>query len=134
MRTIYKYEIPLQDYFTLELPKNAEILTVQAQLTEVKELYEKAERPFIWAIVEVDSNETMILQKRFFRLSGTGHNLDKDFYRIKKYIGTFRIVQHGLVFHLFEIYKEKEITLSKKGIKKVKEALKDIKEGRVVKV
>ena len=103
MKIIYKYEIPLQGHFTLNLPRNAKILTVQAQLTEVKELYEKAERPFIWAIVNVDSNKTMILQKRHFRLSGTGHDITEDCSKIKKYIGTFQIEQHGFVFHLFEL-------------------------------
>ena len=103
MKTIYKYEIPIQDHFTLELPRNAEILTVQTQKVKVEELYEKHERPFIWALVDIDSNKTMILEKRYFRVSGTGHDLTEDYCKIKEYIGTFQIKQHDLVFHLFEL-------------------------------
>ncbi|GAI73874.1 unnamed protein product [marine sediment metagenome] len=31
MLTIFKYPIPAEDHFTLELPKDAKILTIQTQ-------------------------------------------------------------------------------------------------------
>lgn len=59
MRTIWKYQIPIKDYFELELPQGAEILTVQMQYGE----------PQLWALVDPNAQ----LEFRLFRLSGTGH-------------------------------------------------------------
>jgi len=89
MKTIYKYEIPIQDHFTLELPRNAEILVVQTQFS----------KPQLWALVDLEAP----IKKREFRVSGTGHDLTEDYHKIKEYIGTFQIENGGLVFHLFEL-------------------------------
>jgi hypothetical protein len=86
MQTVYKYGIPLEDYFDLELPKNAQILTVQVQYEE----------PYIWALV----NNELSTEKRKFRLAGTGHPIrDKEL----KYIGSFQLENGRFVGHLFEV-------------------------------
>ncbi|MBA7688460.1 hypothetical protein ES703_96941 [subsurface metagenome] len=89
MKRIFKYGIPPTNHFELVLPLNAEILTFQSQ----KEGF------YIWAIIE----EGLNVEKRYFRLAGTGHDLTEDFPKIKKYIGTAQIADGGLVFHLFEL-------------------------------
>lgn len=126
MKRIFKYGIPVADHFKLELPVDAEVLTFQSQ----KESF------YIWAIVDDPGQKT---QKRYFRLAGTGHDLTEDYPKIKKYIGTAQIGGGGLVFHLFELYKfelyrKGEVTLSKKGEKRIKEALEDIKRGKILPV
>jgi len=59
MRKIFKYQIPIQDEFELELPVGARILSFQIQYEE----------PVIWAIVDPDAEK----EKRYFNLYGTGH-------------------------------------------------------------
>jgi len=89
MLTIYKWAIPIEDHFILELPKIAKILTVQTQKGT----------PQLWAIVDSEMKK----ETRYFRLSGTGHPLGEDYLRIINYIGTFQMENGALVFHLFEI-------------------------------
>ena len=83
MKKIYKYPIPVNDEITISMPKDAVILTVQMQKAE----------PFIWALVDVDKE--MIDVK--FRLFGTGMSV----YPCLNYVGTFQMLNGGLVFHLF---------------------------------
>ena len=89
MLAIFKYPITIEDHFTLELPKNARILTIQTQRGI----------PQLWAMVDSETEK----ETRSFRLSGTGHPLGEDYLRIINYIGTFQIENGALVFHLFEI-------------------------------
>jgi len=91
MLTIFKYPIPIEDHFTLELPKDARILTVQIQ----------RETAQLWALVDSETEK----ETRYFRLSGTGHPLGEDYLRITNYIGTFQMENGALVFHLFEVKK-----------------------------
>ena len=88
MLTIYKYIIPIEDHFTLELPKDAKILTVQTQRGT----------PQLWAMVDSETEK----EKRYFRLAGTGHPLSLVNAHFI-YIGTFQMGNGVLVFHLFEI-------------------------------
>ena len=89
IKRIYKYKIPVQDEFTMELPQGAYILTVQSQ----------REVPCIWAVVDPDAP----LEPICFRVAGTGHDIEWD--TVKRYIGTFQLCGGDLVFHLFEIHK-----------------------------
>lgn len=89
MLTIFKYPVPIENHFTLGLPKNAKILTVQTQKGT----------PKLWAMVDSETKE----ETRHFRLAGTGHSLGEDYLRINNYIGTFQMGNGALVFHLFEI-------------------------------
>lgn len=83
---VYKYGVVLNNYFELELPKDAKILTVQMQ----------HEKPYIWALV----NPAEESEKRFFRVAKTGHPIDES---NLQYIGSFQMNGGMLVFHLFEI-------------------------------
>lgn len=83
---IYKYSLPVQDEVMLELPVNADILTVQMQ----------AGKPCIWAMVDPSSKS----EWRYFRIFGTGHEMkDSD---CLLYIGTFQMLDGSLVFDAFE--------------------------------
>ncbi|MFA5376381.1 MAG: hypothetical protein WC455_11605 [Dehalococcoidia bacterium] len=85
MTTIYKYPIPFKDWFRLQLPADAEILSVQVQRGI----------PCIWALVRVGNPLTI----RHFRMVGTGYPItDGDLH----YIGTVQVADETLVFHLFE--------------------------------
>ena len=85
MKRVYKYDIDVLDNFVLELPEDAQILTVQMQYGS----------PVIWALIDDDKP----LKERKFRLAGTGHPIEENV----KYIGTFQLMDGALVFHLFEV-------------------------------
>ncbi len=90
MRTIYKYPIPIEGTFEIDLPKEAMILSFQCQNGV----------PCVWVMVET----AHINEGRRFRLFGTGHPIE----RIPNdsnlhYIGTVQQSQTpALVWHLFE--------------------------------
>ena len=84
MKTIYKYEVPLQDSSEILMPQGAKILSVQ----------EQRGRPQIWALVDRANKP----EARKFVLKGTGHEADGVEYM--QFIGTVQIGQY--VFHLFE--------------------------------
>jgi hypothetical protein len=86
MRTVYKYPFEVTDYFNLEMPQGAEILTVQTQGGE----------RHMWALVDPVAPKEL----RAFRLAGTGHPInDLDL----QYVATFQLKGGLLVFHLFEL-------------------------------
>lgn len=84
--TIWKYEIVNKSIQQIELPENAQVLTVQLQ----------DGFPCIWALV--DSSKP--LKTREFHLYGTGQPIKEC--DTLKYVGTFQMIDMGLVFHLFE--------------------------------
>ena len=88
IKRIYKYTIPVEDSFPLELPQGAKILTVQ----------EQHGKPQIWALVDPE-NPT---ETREFCVVGTGHPIDEDEVTLD-YIGTFQLFGGNFVGHLFEI-------------------------------
>ena len=85
-RTIWKYEIPLQDDITLEMPRGMIPLTVATQLGKI----------CLWA--EVDPSQPK--EPHHFRLAGTGHPLPEGV-RVD-YIGTVFVQGGYLVFHLYQ--------------------------------
>jgi len=85
---IWKYDIPVEDMFMLDLPENAKILTVQTQHL----------KPVLWCLVDPKKQ----MKTRCFRLAGTGHLITQEEGDLK-YIGTFQIRDGALIFHLFEI-------------------------------
>ena len=89
MLKVYKYTIPVEDYFSLDLPAGAKILTVQAQRDE----------PQIWALVDPEER-TMVPHN--FRVAGTGHDI-KEYKDSLIYIGTFQLIEGNFIGHLFEI-------------------------------
>lgn len=68
------------------MPVGAMVLSVQVQRM----------MPYIWALVDPDLPP---LEERLFYVVGTGHPLSDN---PGKYIGTFQLLEGGLVFHLFE--------------------------------
>ena len=84
------WEFPITDpaNIIIPMPKNAEVLTIQMQ----------GQNPCIWALVEPDNE----LEKRYFELHGTGHNMRYDIWVERKYINTIQMHSRKLVFHLFE--------------------------------
>jgi len=90
MKTIYKYETPFKDNFSLKMPIGAEILLVQQD--------QKTMKPCIWALVYPDNPQ----EERFFEMFGTGIPIHNYMVIRRKYIGTYQY-QHGeFVGHLFE--------------------------------
>jgi hypothetical protein len=87
MRTIWKKVIPVQDSFSLDLPVDAEVLTVQTQHGI----------PCVWFLCEDTPHAT----RRFFELRGTGHECGGIY--STQYVGTFQLESGRLVFHLFEV-------------------------------
>ena len=88
-KTIWKWELEIDDLVKLQLPKGAEILTVQAQFG----------KPCLWAMV----NPKAETEERLFETFGTGHPIPYDIGVDRKYIGTYQVQGGGLVFHLFEL-------------------------------
>lgn len=97
MRTvIYKYVLPIQDRFTLELPKGTLILSLQTQNN----------LPCIWALVEKDCTEKVT---RSFSTEATGTEIKIEEGKSKEYIGTYQVPTSShhsapiFVGHVFEI-------------------------------
>jgi len=86
MRTIYKYELKIEDEQIIEMPVGATALSVQTQKG----------RPCLWMIID---NSQPVHQRRFY-LIGTGQpcqHCDGSLY-----VGTFQFESSSLVFHLFD--------------------------------
>jgi len=88
METVWKYQIPITDYFEISMPKRSKILSIGMQENS----------PVMWVLVDTESEK----ENKSFRLAGTGHPLDIDEDTHCGFIGTLQY-QLGLVFHLFEI-------------------------------
>lgn len=84
MKTIHKF--PVFNFTTLQLPEDAEVLTVEYQNNE----------PFFWVLL--DTNKPRIT--RNFEIVGTGNPLDdaKEY----TYIGTLH--DEPFVWHFFEVH------------------------------
>lgn len=85
MKTIYKYPLLIQDCQSLQLPANAEILTVQLQ----------DNTPCIWALV--DNN--LPLSDVIIRMFPTGAYIDDSLNL--KYCGTIQLMKGNMVIHFF---------------------------------
>lgn len=88
MREIWKFPFELQEFFTIPMPENTEILTVQMQKNV----------PCIWAFVVPG----IAKEKRNFRLLGTGHKVALNECN-SGYIGTIQTHDETFVWHLFEV-------------------------------
>lgn len=85
---VYKYPIPAEDYFYLDLPRGAKILSVQ----------EQNKKACLWVLIE-KATPTV---KRFFRLAGTGDYIKESSDKLN-FVGTFQLLDENFVGHLFEI-------------------------------
>lgn len=88
MRTVWKFDAPIADEFSVAMPRGAEMLTVQMQHGH----------PVIWALVDTVLEAEP--ETRHFSWRGTGH--DCDYMKAKGYVGTVQISGGTLIFHLFE--------------------------------
>ena len=88
MLKVYKYEIPIQDEFSLTMDKNAKILKVENQ----------GDKPYMWALVDPDKE--MITRK--FLFVGTGQRIDYCQPQLK-HISTFQSQEGSYIFHIFQI-------------------------------
>lgn len=103
-KTIWKYDVLVEDDFVLKMPIGAQVLTVQTQVRMVygkgamSHVLESAkEVPTLWAIV--DPSPGVPEEERKFRLVGTGNPMPDH---LLSYIGSFQFHQGELIFHLFE--------------------------------
>ena len=88
MRSVHKYPIPLNDYFSMSMPKGAVILDVKDQRGA----------PQMWALVDTDPE--LVKEERHFRLVGTGHLIEDG---NLVHIASFLMHDGALVFHVFEL-------------------------------
>lgn len=84
---VYRYVIPNQQIFSFDIPKDAEILSVEY----------KFGTPSFFILVN-DKNKS---ERRHFILVGTGWDITA-IHKIKKYIGSFSD-NEGFTGHLFEV-------------------------------
>jgi len=88
-KVIWKFPLETIATQAIEMPRHAEILTVQVQRGV----------PSLWAVVDPDR----VQQKRHFAIYGTGHLMPElEMGAERKYIGTYQLADGGLVFHVFE--------------------------------
>ena len=84
MRTIWKYDIPPDDNFKIDMPRIIEFLCIRMQRGI----------PVFWVLVDPDSP----MKTREFMVVGTGRDADKC--EVGKYMGTFEDSMN-LVWHLW---------------------------------
>ena len=84
-RVVYKYKIE-ETLFTIEVPKNSEVLTVQIQSNE----------PHVWVLQPTESDETAYVE---FKILFTGHEveLENDF----TFLNTLQYHNGDLIAHVF---------------------------------
>ena len=87
MKTIWKFQFENKGMFGLDMPKGAEILTVQVQEGV----------PCIWAMVDPGQEK----ENRIIVIHGTGHPVQQA--GQKKYIGTYQECEGSLIWHVFEL-------------------------------
>ena len=88
-KNIFKFEIPVKDTFSLEIPSDSKILHIATKKYD--------DRPYMWVLVDCQSP----LRVRDFRLYGTGHDIQNT--EDKEYVGSFQANRGNFVGHLFEI-------------------------------
>ena len=88
MLKVFKYEVPISDFATVDMPQGAKILSLQVQHGT----------PTIWALVDPEAPST----QRNFRVAGTGHAID-NFGDELSFVGTCQMMDGSLVWHLFEL-------------------------------
>ena len=93
MKTIWKYPFKIDNRFSLDMPKGAEILHVQSQNMA----------PHLWAMVDTEAGTI----KRWFRIYGTGVEIVGKIEWVDdeaeiRHVGTFPMAGSQLIWHLFE--------------------------------
>jgi len=91
MRTIWKFPLEVEDAQIISVPFGTQLLSVQAQYGTV---------PCIWGLVP---NDTAEKEKISILTVGTGHPIDTKYDRYT-FLGTYQLLEGGLVFHVFYQY------------------------------
>lgn len=86
MTTIYRFDIPVQDEFSLMLPAFASVLCIG----------ERGGTGHMWVRLDPKAEK----KERKFRVIGTGHSI-ADVPSLE-YLGTFFMASGKLVWHVFE--------------------------------
>ena len=84
---VWKYELPIADEFSLELPKGAKIIHAGQQ---------ESDHWCIWAVVDPD----VPTESRTFRFAGTGHEIDE---LPEKLVHIASWQRWPFVWHAFEV-------------------------------
>ena len=84
MKTIWKFKLKIDDVQRVEMPLTSKILSIQTQ----------RDKPYMWCLVNPEDEKAF----REIIINGTGHPVEHD----ARYIGTFQIMDGGLVFHVFD--------------------------------
>ena len=90
MMNVYKYDFRINDYTSVNIPVGSKILKIDGQYNI----------PQLWALVDPTND----LEKREFRVAGTGHPISELPDEIE-FIDTFQMHDGSLVFHVFELKK-----------------------------
>ncbi len=90
MKKVFKYRLEITGFQKIELPLNAEILTVQFQHDQL----------CLWALVDSDS----ATEEREIKISGTGHPIVNT---NLKFIASVQELDGNLVWHVFEVIDKK---------------------------
>jgi hypothetical protein len=86
MKTVYKYRLPLDEAFTIDLPRAAQLLSIQVQDGDA----------VLYALVDTEFESVSVE----FRQVLTGQALPDV---ALNYIGSYRFRLDGLVYHIFEV-------------------------------
>lgn len=88
-QTIWKYELETTDEQTIKIPYGGQIISIQIQNG----------KPCMWVLVHPKNEH---IQDRNLEIYGTGHPV-KDIEGTQLYHrGTYKLIDKGLVFHVFE--------------------------------
>lgn len=87
MKTIFKQKIKTTDSQTIELPKGAEILSLQTQFDDA----------CIWFLCNPKEEEKEV---KVLDIFGTGHPITDGYNG--RFLGTYQLQNGHLVFHCFE--------------------------------
>ncbi len=90
MKTIWKFVLVITDQQEIEMPWDAEILSVQFQ----------GEQLCLWALVEPGLYPKP--DKRLFLMFGTGHPIRDELLRSCRFVATVQHHKGQLVWHVFE--------------------------------
>lgn len=92
MRTIHKYDLPVEGTVEIEMPTGAEIIAIDCQDPTGRSLQ-------MWAIVNTEVEETEVSE---FAIVGTGHPLG-DNLNMGNHLATVVTAGGGLVWHVFDL-------------------------------
>ena len=88
MNKIFKYELQTIPFQRIEMPKGAQILSIQNQNSN----------PRLWALVDTDAD----VEDRFIKMFSTGEEMNEGNSNLI-HISTVQFWNGDLVFHFFEL-------------------------------